>query len=268
VRRAARAVVSSRAIWFAVGAVAGVIGALLLTAYVATTQVRGPQTLVVSPDGSAPFTTITAALAASHPGDQIRIEPGVYREAVEVRDGADLVARLPGTVTIVHPARSPLPALSLTGAFNVRIAGIRIDSEAPIDVGVRVAVPAATLDLVEIGGQIRRALDLSPASSLTLRGSRIATGGTVLDVLDEGHATIVNSVLVRTGGSGDPAVSLGPSAHLVLRGNVFAGFGGEVIAGVSAARKGELLAGNIVVPAERPAAGNPVAPRTRTREGR
>jgi serine/threonine protein phosphatase PrpC len=266
-RRATHAVFSSRAMWFAVGAVGGVIGALALTAYVATTQVRAAQTLVVAADGSAPFTRIMDALAASHPGDIVRVEPGVYREQVEVRNGADLVARVPGTVTIGHLAGSALPALSLTGPFNVRVAGIRIDSDAPADVGVRIAAPAATLELIEITGQIRHAIELSPASSLIVRGSRIAIAGTVLSLPDEGHATFVNSVLVRTGTSGEAAVSVGPSAQLVLRGNVFAGFGPEVLEGVVAARRAELLAGNLVVPAERAPAPGRGGSRTRAPEG-
>jgi serine/threonine protein phosphatase PrpC len=268
VRRATRAIVSSRATWFALGTLGGVIGALALTAYVATKQIPASQTLVVAPDGSAPFTGIMAALAASHPGDVVRVEPGVYREQVELRDGVDLVARVPGTVTIVQPADSGLPLLSITGASNVRIAGIRIDSETPVEIGVRIAAPTVTLDLIEITGQIRRAIDLSAASSLTIRGSRIATTGVMLGVSDDGDATLVNSVLVRTGTSGEPAVSLGPSAHLALRGNVFAGFGSDLINGVSTAQRAELLTGNIVVPAERPAAPGRATARTHTPESR
>src|SRR5205823_2927108 len=54
--------------------------------------------------------------------------------------------------------------------------------------------------------------------------------------------------LMRTGASTDSALSLSPSAHVVLRGNVFAGFGTALIDGVAPARRSELLAGNIVVP--------------------
>jgi hypothetical protein len=41
-------------------------------------------------------------------------------------------------------------------------------------------------------------------------------------------------------------VSAGRTSHLVLRGNVFAGFGGGVVDGVAPARRTELLADNIV----------------------
>lgn len=266
-RRAARAILASRAMWFSVGAVAGVIGALTLTAYVATTQIRGPQTIVVAADGSAPHTTITAALAAGRAGDIVRVEPGVYREHVELRDGPDLAARVPGSVTILHAGDSRLPALSLSGPSNVRVTGIKVDAESPADIGIRITAPAAALDLVEIAGQFSRAIDLSAASSVTLRGGRIAIPGTLLLLSSDGHATFVNSVLVRTGAGAGPAISSNPLAHLVLRGNVFAGFNPDVIDGVSPARRAELLAGNIVVPAERPPAAGRDLSRSRASEG-
>ena len=266
-RRGARAILASRAMWFTLGTVAGVIGALSLTAYVATKQARGPQTLVVAADGSAPFRTITAALAEGRPGDLVRVEPGVYREHVELRNGPDLVARVPGSVTIMHAGDARVPALSLSGPSNVRVTGIRIDAESPADVAVRVSAPSATLELIEIAGPFRRAVDLSPSSSITIRGGRIAIPGTLLALADDGHAKFVNSVLVHTGAPAGPAVSSNPLAHLVLRGNVFAGFNADVIDGVSPARRAELLAGNIVVPAERPAAAGRGGARGRGSEG-
>ena len=261
VRRTVRAVLGSRATWFAVGTLGGIVGALALTAYVATKQVQAPRTLVVAADGSAQYTTIMGALAASRPGDTVRLEPGVYREPVVVGDGVDLAARVPGTVTIVHPRDTTTPVLTIAGAFNVRVSGIRFDADAPAEIGIRIAAPAATLDLVEITGQIRRAIDLSPASSLTVRGSRIAVAGTVLALPEEAHATFVNSVLIRAGGNAEAAISAAASPNLVLRGNVFAGYGADVVQGVAPARRAELIAGNIVIP------GEPQAPATTAGSG-
>jgi len=266
-RRATRAILASRAMWFTLGTVAGVIGALSLTAYVATTQVRSAQTIVVAADGTAPFTTISAALASGRPGDVVRVEPGVYRERVELRDGPDLAARVPGTVTILHTGEPRSPALSLSGALNIRVTGIRIDAPTPADVAIAVSAQSAALELVEVAGQFRRAIDLSPASSVTLRGGRIAISGTLVTLSDDAHATFVNSVLVHTGTPGGAAVSTSPQAHLVLRGNVFAGFSADVIDGVSQARRAELLAGNLVVPAERPPAAGRGAARPRASGG-
>jgi len=276
-RRAARAVVSSRMTWFAAGAVVGVIGALALTMYVATTQVRAPRTLIVAPGRTSSFTSITAAIASASPGDVVRVEPGVYREVVEVRDGIDLVASRPGTVTIVASADAARPPLSIVGALNVRIAGIRIEAEKSAEIGVRITAPEATLELVEIVGPFRHAFALSPGSSISVRGSRIAVTGTLLAVPDDGHATFVNSILMRTATTAlsEPAISASPSAHLVLRGNVFNGFGSDIVEGVTEAQRAQLVGGNTVVAAGRggpgvsePAAGRGSSvPRSRTPRG-
>jgi len=251
VARAFRAIVGSRATWFAAGILIGVIGALGLTAYVAATQVRGSRTLVVAADGRAPFATIGDAIAAARTGDVVRVEPGLYREQVAIADGIDLVARVPGTVTIVHDGMSPGPALAIAGGFNVRVSGIRIDAQRALDVGVRVGAPAATLEMIELAGPIRQAIELSAGSTLTVRGSRIAVERAIVAVPDEGHAAFVNSVLTRLGPAAGAAVSLSPNAHLVLRGNAFAGFGADIVDGVTAARRLELLAGNLVAGSSR-----------------
>jgi serine/threonine protein phosphatase PrpC len=266
VRRMVRAINASRATWFVAGALMGVVGALALAWYVATSQVRAPQTLVVSPDGTASYSRISQALADSRPGDVVRVEPGVYREYVELRSGADLVARVPGTVTIARPGGSNAPALVLTGQFNARVTGIRIESDTPVDVGVRVTAPSATLELVEIAGLMSRGIDLSPASAVTVRGSRFAIPGLALAVPDDTYATLVNSVVIRSGGTGGTALSVATSARVVLRGNVFSGYDGDVIEGVGAARRTDLLAGNVVVPPAPPVPERP-APRGRGSRG-
>ena len=267
VRRTLHAINASRATWFVAGALTGVVGALALAWYVATTQMRAPQTLIVAPDGSAPYRRISQAIADSRPGDVVRVEPGIYREYVELRSGADLVARVPGTVTIARPVGSTAAVLALTGSFNVRVAGIRIESDTPVDVGVRITAPAATLELVEITGPIRQAIDVSPASAVTVRGSRFAIPGLLLTVPDDAYATLVNSVAERSGGPGGTALAVGTSARLVLRGNVFSGYSGDVIEGVGAARRAELLAGNIVIPPEAVPAPVRPAPRARGSQG-
>jgi len=249
--RAFRAIVGRRATWFAAGIVIGVIGALALTAYVATTQVRGPRILVVAATGQAPFATIGDAVAAARTGDVVRIEPGLYREQVAIAEGIDLVARIPGTVTIAHDGMSPGPALAISGGFNVRVSGIRIDAQRAVDIAVRVGAPTVTLEMIEIAGPVRQAIELSAGSNVTVRGSRIAVERAIVAVPDEAHATLVDSVLTRAGPGGDAAVSLSPAAHLVLRGNAFAGFGADIVDGVTAARRLELLAGNLVAGSSR-----------------
>ena len=51
---------------------------------------------------------------------------------------------------------------------------------------------------------------------------------------------------MHTGPPVNAALTVGTAAHLVLQGNVFAGFG-EIVDGVTPARRAELLAGNIAM---------------------
>jgi hypothetical protein len=137
----------------------------------------------------------------------------------------------------------------LTGSLNVRVSGIRVEAlaDSPSEVGIRVSCPDATLDLVEIAGTIRQAIGLSQASSITMRGSRVTAGGALIALPDEGHATFINNIFVRTGVPGAAPIDAHPSAHLVLRGNVFSGYGVEIIKGLADVRRRELLEGNVIV---------------------
>ena len=251
IARLTRAVMASRVTWFALGALAGVVGALALAFTFDRAQVREPQTLGAGPDGTASFGTIAAAMREARSGDTVRLEPGTYTELVQISSGVDLVARVPGTVTIVRPAsvRPSIPTVMATGDRNVRLSGIRIHqpAESPVDVALRIASPAATLELVEIAGAVREAISLSPASSVTMLGGRIAVTGRIVAVGEDGHATFLNNVLTRTPPGTDAAIQAAPAAHLSLRGNAFSGFGTQIIAGVPEARRRELLDDNIVV---------------------
>ncbi len=67
--------------------------------------------------------------------------------------------------------------------------------------------------------------------TLAVRGSRIAIPGTALVLPDDGYATLVNCLVIRTGAgsgatgpTGGAAIAVGPAARLVLRGNVFSGY--------------------------------------------
>jgi serine/threonine protein phosphatase PrpC len=272
IRWAARAIAGSRATWFFVGTFIGVVGALALMFYVAETQVRGPQTLVVGTEGTARFSRIMDAVSVARPGDVVRLEPGIYEEIVVLGSGVDLVAREPYSVTIRRPATvdgSTAP-LTIAGALNARISGIRIDTPAdrPADAAVRIAGPAVTLELIEITGPFRQAFALSPSSAMTLHGGRVATGGSLILVPDDGQVTIVNSVFTRAGAATDPPVTVSPTGRLVMRGNVLSGYGADVVKGLADARRREVLDGNLIVPGIQPRGAAPAASRGRGGRGR
>jgi len=68
---------------------------------------------------SAPYTTISAAVAAAHPGDTIRVEAGTYHESVNVTKTLSIVADGASGAVIVDPG-------TLGSGFNVMANNVTI----------------------------------------------------------------------------------------------------------------------------------------------
>jgi serine/threonine protein phosphatase PrpC len=255
--RETRSIVRSPVLWFAIGTLLGIVGALGLTYYVAQTQVPPPQTLVVSGADGSPFATIASAMAAARPGDIVRVEPGEYVEQVVVADGVDLLAREPGSVTISRPAPldPSVAGVQAGGTQPIRISGIHLRSSpaSPAAAGIAIAGAGVTLELMEISGPLTRAIVVLPDASVIVRGSRVAVAGAVLSVPDGSQATLMNNILTRAASSPEPAITAGPLSRLTLSGNTFSGFPPEIVRGVGDARRRELLTGNVIVAPPAPA---------------
>lgn len=258
IRRTTRSIIRSRTTWFFAGTLLGTLGALGLFLYVARTQVKVPQTHVVAADGSAPFARIAEAMAVARPGDTVRVEPGEYVEQVVVTDGVDLVARVPGSVTISRPPDLEPGAAGLIagGSKPARISGLRVSSaQADADsTAVRLTGAGAFLELLEISGPHERAVALDPGASVTMQGGRVEVSGTVVTVPEGAHASFVNSIFVRARRAEPdaPPFVVEPSSRLTLKGNVFAGFAPEIVRGLAPLRRQEVLEGNTIVPPPAP----------------
>lgn len=148
----------------------------------------------VAADGSGRFTTIAAALAAAPAGVEVTVQPGRYRESLELDGGAHVVhGDRPGLVVLDGGVR---PALRLTRHLPVRVSGLvlrggsdggavaevragqlaleacRLDV-APGGVGVDSSAQLVTRDcLVQAG--IGSALRLAPGAGTALHGLRVA----------------------------------------------------------------------------------------------
>jgi len=251
--RAARWIVRSRATWFALGALAGVLAALLLVWRVpAATAAFGSRTIVVSPALDGAYSRIGDALAAARSGDVVRIEPGLYPERIIVLDGVRVEARVPGSVTLARAAghEGEWVAVTAFGELDAEISGLRIEStaELPIDVGLRVA-GHRTMRLVELAGPMRAGVELLPAAALTLHGSHFAVAGTAVAAGDRAEAVLTRNVFLKRGRGQTPPVSAGPQATVTLRDNLFAGFGAEIVGGASEAAKQQIASENVIVTA-------------------
>jgi len=248
---AGRWVVRSRTTWFAVGAVTGVLAALLLVWRVpSTTTALGSRTIVVGSGGAGAVARIVDALQIANAGDTVRVEPGTYTEAVILKDGVNLMARVPSSVTLARAAGSvgEWVAISALGERDSEISGIRIDStsELPVDVGIRVA-GQKTIQLIEMAGPMRAGIELLEGATLTLHGSHFAVNGPALTAGDGSEALVSRNVFLRTGKPQPPPLTIAAKAQTTLRGNLFAGFGAEIVTGASAAQKQQIAGANVIV---------------------
>lgn len=186
------------------------------------------RTYVVSPDGSADFTTIGEAVARAADGDTVVVRPGVYREdlvietAITLRgEGArDAVVVEPTgsgprvTVDRSTPAETSLPIgidLQLSDArlenLSIRAAlplvGVRVNGGEPSLADVAISIADADGDQVEValllaGGStssleglaLDQRLQLREASSTSLVRSDLQAA---VEILGPGRATISHS---------------------------------------------------------------------------
>jgi serine/threonine protein phosphatase PrpC len=252
--RAARAVVRSRLTWFALGALIGVAAALGLVWRTQAATPPASRILSVGPDGTGVFTSIGEAVQAAHPGDVVRVEPGVYGERIVLTDGVSLVARVPGSVTLVRPPVSGTDWVAITavGDLTGRISGIRVESttELPIDVGLRVSGQSRAIDLVELAGPMRAGIEVAGGASAAVHGSHFAVHGTALSIGERAQALVTGNIFVRAARAAGPPVAIGDSAAGTFERNVFAGFGADVVKGLSAAQRQQMTAANVIVTSE------------------
>ncbi len=251
---AGRWLVRSRTTWFALGALAGVLSALLLVWRMPATNAVGSRTLVVGPTGVGVFPRIGEALLEARAGDTVRIEPGIYPEQIHVPDGVNLVARVPDSVTLARAAGTPGEWVAITarGELGGRISGIGIEStpELLVDVGMRVSGQGRVLELIEIAGPMRTGLEMEPGAAVTLRGSHFAVQGVALKAGERSHAVVTRNVFLKSGPRSGPPLEIAPLAAATLKGNLFAGFGADIVAGAKPADRQQIAAANVIVTTE------------------
>jgi serine/threonine protein phosphatase PrpC len=235
----ARWVVQSRTTWFAAGTLAGVLGALGLASIVDRPAASEARTLIAG--SSAPFHQLQAALDAAKPGDLVRVEPGVYAERIVIPDGVDLVARVPGTVTLRRASGTvgPWVAVTAAGTRGGRVAGLRIEStaDAAVDVAIRLAGQGRTIETCDVVGPTNAAVELQASSTAVVQGSVFEVPAVALR-LDEGaQARLYNNVFSHVGRGRAVPIAAAASAQLSMSRNVFAGFGPVLAEGAGGPRQ-------------------------------
>jgi len=185
-----------------------------------------PSTLLVDDDRqqfrSAPYTTISAAVAAAQPGDTVLVARGTYREQVVIpagKDGLTLAADKPLKAVIQAPATTTgsKAVVEVDGAKNVTVTGFTITGPTDAAAGV----------LVDNGGSARilsnDILDIrrNPLDGVQL-GVGVVVGGLTAA---EGVGTAVVADNTISGYQKGGVVAFGDGTSALIAGNKIVGVG-------------------------------------------
>jgi hypothetical protein len=186
------------------------------------------QSLVVGGTAADSYATIADAVTAARPRDVVRVEPGEYPEAVVLPAGVSLVARVPGSVSLVSPpGRDGWVGLTANSPNGNHISGIRIvgTDAAPMAVGLRLTGHDVVVDDVAVEGAVDIGVDVAQDGAIEVRGSRFSNVRGVPIRLGAGARPAIRQNVFRTGATAaDHVIDAATSAQPQLIGNVFDGY--------------------------------------------
>src|SRR5439155_17700385 len=99
-----------------------------------------------------PTESIAEALGRAQPGSLVVVEPGEYRERLELKDGVRVVSRVPRGATIRLPgtASETDPAVVAADVSNTEFVGFRIVGDAATPLGAGVLVKGGNVSIVDV----------------------------------------------------------------------------------------------------------------------
>ena len=231
-RRGLDSIRATGAVWLTVALLAGVMSGLALSEWLPFDTYltsRRPRTLSVGATAASKYPTISSAISAARAGDVVQLEPGEYTERVTLKDGVDLVARVPGTATMVAPSGDlGWTSISVNGRLGNRISGVRLlgRPDAPLSVGIQVTGHDVTVDDLTIEGDVLVGVDMSDRGAMAVRSSRFTdVRGIPLRIGSGAQPDIQHNVFIRKGAPGaGSAIEVDNSASPHLLANVFVGY--------------------------------------------
>ena len=95
----------SRVLALVLGTVIGLLATVALLFYVPNPlgERTAPRRLVVGSSAAGAYQSIAEALGEARAGDVVSVEPGEYAESLQLPEGVELVARVPGKAVLVAP---------------------------------------------------------------------------------------------------------------------------------------------------------------------
>jgi serine/threonine protein phosphatase PrpC len=218
---------------FGLGIVVGIL-LIALSQFVSGSRARpkvegGPtnlRVLFVNQEGKGGYRSISEALRHAQPNDTIRIDPGEYAEAIQLKDGVTLESRqLHQAVLRVEGQESAIFADGVKGA---KLLGLRVVSGAqtPLKYGVLVRNSEVDVTSLDISGTAEAGIFISGKEPTMVVACHLHDNRGS-GVMVEGEATplLKSNLIVNNGkqaADAKPGLAIRPSAKPVLVENVFA----------------------------------------------
>ncbi len=224
---------------------------------------KEPRTLIVSPSGGN-YATIAAALEAAQPGDTIQVQPGAYREQVEMKEGIRIAGE--GVLEPRADAAQPGAAVVVRNIRSGSLSGLRINvpESSGVSVGIMIEDSDVQIEGVEIRGASLAGIIVRGASRPVIRGSYIHDNAGVGVVVEDATAPHMLSNIFADNAKAGMEVSA--AANPTIQHNAFANHQRALVWKGLPARETEALKQNFVLEPARPPA-RPGASRRGNRDG-
>ncbi len=195
-----------------------------------------PRELIVGGAAPGAYATIADALAAARDGDIVRVQPGRYAEALELRRAITVISEDPHGAVLAAPAGANTWASVTVWSPNTVLRGFRILNDTPAGhVGVRVHTGDIEIDDVRFEGALQAGVDAVGAGSrAVVRGSRfMGLAGVPVQVADGAYVALRQNLFRAAPGAPGPAVACVSAAGVGLDANIFIHYGRSPVAASS-----------------------------------
>jgi serine/threonine protein phosphatase PrpC len=196
-----------------------------------------------------PGESIAAAVRAAGAGGEVVVEPGEYRERIELPPGVRLVSRVARGAVLRLPAGASEtdPAVMVVEADGAELSGFRIlgDAATPLGSAIFVRNSSVVLSDLEIAGASRSAVEYAGGEGGSLVAGYIHDNpGAAITVRDGATPRIAHNAFVRNAGSehAPAAVFVEAGAHPSISANTFFNLRPEAVLGTSDAAATAALA--------------------------
>lgn len=166
-------------------------------------------------------TSIAPALAQAGEGTDIFVEPGEYREAIELKAGVRLISTV-ARGAIIKPPPGTAAAVQAVDAPGAALNGFRIVGANTTATGILVAGAAISLVDVEVTGTTRSAIDLGSSDETNVVGCDVHDNdGVALTLRAASRARIAHCTFTKNGPATAPTIRVEAGTTVQLLRNSF-----------------------------------------------